>query len=136
VHLSSRSTPSELATHLLWTADTGATAYMTPHKHWLRGYSPLRIPIRLANEQVVYSEGVGSVVFAPECRGTRLYPVFYSDFLLFLLLLLSPLEAFLTFAQSKHPTQHLTMYALLSFFLTPITDYSIETASHNPHQIT
>jgi hypothetical protein len=62
VHLSSCSTLSELATHLLWTVDTGATAHMTPHKHWLRGYSPLKIPIRLANDQVVYSEGVGSVV--------------------------------------------------------------------------
>jgi hypothetical protein len=49
-----------------------------------------------------------------------LYPVFYSDFPLFLLILLSPLEAFLAFAQSKHPSQHLTMCALLSFFLMPI----------------
>jgi hypothetical protein len=48
---------------------------MTPHKHWLRGYSPLKIPIRLANDQVVYSEGVGSVVFAPEVRGELLREV-------------------------------------------------------------
>jgi hypothetical protein len=48
------------------------------------------------------------------------YPVFYSDFLLFLLLLLSPPEAFLAFAQSKRPSQHLTMRALPFFFLTPI----------------
>ena len=42
---------------------------MTPHKHWLRNYTPLRIPVRLANDQIVYSEGVGSVVFAPEVGG-------------------------------------------------------------------
>ena len=39
---------------------------MTPHKHWLRNYAPLRVAVRLANDDVVYSEGVGSVVFAPE----------------------------------------------------------------------
>jgi hypothetical protein len=48
------------------------------------------------------------------------YPVFYSDFPLFLPILLSPLEAFLAFDQSKRPSQRLTMCALLSFFLTPI----------------
>ncbi|GJE85703.1 hypothetical protein PsYK624_017820 [Phanerochaete sordida] len=39
---------------------------MTPQKHWLRKYAPLRVAVRLANDDVVYSEGVGSVVFAPE----------------------------------------------------------------------
>ena len=39
---------------------------MTPHKHGLRNYAPLRVAVRLANDDVVYSEGVGSVVFAPE----------------------------------------------------------------------
>jgi hypothetical protein len=48
------------------------------------------------------------------------YSVFYSDFPLFLLLLLSPLEAFLAFAQLKRSSQRLTMRALLSFLLTPI----------------
>jgi hypothetical protein len=52
--------------------------------------------------------------------GTRLHPVFYSDFPLFLLSLLSSLEAFLAFAQSKRPSQCLTMCAPLSFFLMPI----------------
>jgi hypothetical protein len=41
------------------------------------------------------------------------YPVFYSVFPLFLPVLLSPLEAFLAFAQSKCPSQRLTMCALL-----------------------
>jgi hypothetical protein len=49
-----------------------------------------------------------------------IYPVFYSDFLLFLPVLLSPLEALLAFAQLKYPSQHLTMCALPFFFLTLI----------------
>ena len=38
---------------------------MTPHRHWVRNYSPLRIPIRLADNSIVYSSGVGTVVFNP-----------------------------------------------------------------------
>ena len=64
----SSSSPQTASNHL-WTADTGATSHMTPHKHWLRNYTPLRIPVRLANNHIVYSEGVGSVVFAPEVKG-------------------------------------------------------------------
>jgi hypothetical protein len=39
---------------------------------------------------------------------------------MFLSILLSSLEAVLAFAQSKVPSQHLTMCALLSLFLMPI----------------
>jgi hypothetical protein len=53
------------------------------------------------------------------------YPVFYSVFPIFLPILLSPPEVFLAFAQSKRPSQRLTMCALLSFFLTPIRRPSI-----------
>jgi hypothetical protein len=49
-----------------------------------------------------------------------IYPVFYSVFSTFLPVLLSPPEASLAFAQSKRPSQRLTMCALLYFFLTPI----------------
>ena len=42
---------------------------MTPHQHWLRNYTPHRVAVRLANDQIVYSEGVGSVVFAAEVQG-------------------------------------------------------------------
>ncbi|OSC99790.1 hypothetical protein PYCCODRAFT_1345610, partial [Trametes coccinea BRFM310] len=31
-----------------WNTDTGASAHMTPHRHWFRSYSPHVIPIRLA----------------------------------------------------------------------------------------
>ena len=58
----------------LWTADTGATSHMTPHRHWLRNYKPCTIPVRLANNQVIQSAGIGTMVFAPRLKGgsTRL----------------------------------------------------------------
>ena len=49
----------------MWNTDTGASAHMTPHRHWFRSYSPHSIPIRLANSHIVYSAGLGSVVFQP-----------------------------------------------------------------------
>ena len=48
-----------------WIADSGATSHMTPHKHWLRDYKPLKIPIRLADNTIIYSSGVGSILFKP-----------------------------------------------------------------------
>ncbi|EKM73429.1 hypothetical protein AGABI1DRAFT_134791 [Agaricus bisporus var. burnettii JB137-S8] len=42
---------------------------MTPHRHWFKSYSPHRIPIRLADNSLVYSAGVGSVVFQPVVNG-------------------------------------------------------------------
>ncbi|KAJ3489721.1 hypothetical protein NLI96_g1948 [Meripilus lineatus] len=61
--------------HDYWTADTGITSHMTSHGHWLRNYTPFRPPIRLADNSVVFSEGVGSVVFCPEVEGRSLRPV-------------------------------------------------------------
>lgn len=52
-----------------WLADTGATSHMTPHRHWMRNYSPLRVPIRLADNTIIYSAGVGSIQFQPTVRG-------------------------------------------------------------------
>ena len=65
-------TPSQRAADTLWTADTGATSHMTPHKHWLRDYKPFSIPIRLANNHIVHSAGVGTLLFAPELKGGKL----------------------------------------------------------------
>ena len=28
-----------------WNTDTGATSHMTPHRHWIRNYTPYRVPI-------------------------------------------------------------------------------------------
>ena len=52
-----------------WNTDTGATSHMTPHRKWIRNYTPYRVPIRLADNRVVYSEGVGTVVFRPLING-------------------------------------------------------------------
>ena len=84
-----RSDPSSLSpaalmsshADLLWCADTGATSHMTPHRHWLRNYKPFRAPVRLANNTIVYSAGVGSVVFTPEVEGQRLQAVEFSNVL-------------------------------------------------------
>ena len=48
---------------------------MTPHRHWFKSYKPLRVPIRLANNHIVYSAGIGSVVFVPEVDGHILRPI-------------------------------------------------------------
>jgi hypothetical protein len=48
---------------------------MTPHRHWVRNYSPLRTPIRLADNSIIYSSGVGTVVFNPVIGGKASQPV-------------------------------------------------------------
>ena len=52
-----------------WTADTGASSHMTPHREWIRNYEPYRTPIRLADHTIIYSEGRGSVLFNPMIDG-------------------------------------------------------------------
>ena len=64
-----------------WNTDTGATSHMTPHKHWFRSYSPHVVPIRLANNSVIYSAGIGSVEFQPVIGGIPKCPVVFHDIL-------------------------------------------------------
>jgi hypothetical protein len=59
-----------------WIADTGATSHMSPHRSWFTRLEPLAIPIRVANDHIVYSEGVGSVVL--ELADKSLRPVLLS----------------------------------------------------------
>ncbi|KIM66588.1 hypothetical protein SCLCIDRAFT_21727 [Scleroderma citrinum Foug A] len=61
--LSSPLYPLQLDADVHWVADTGATAHMTPHRHWMRNYTPKCVPVKLADNKVIYSAGVGSVVF-------------------------------------------------------------------------
>ena len=64
-----------------WNADTGATSHMTPHREWFHTYSPCSVPIRIANGQVVFAAGRGTVEFAP-VKGTRnLCPVVFYEVL-------------------------------------------------------
>jgi len=48
-----------------WNTDTEATSHITPHQHWIRNYTPYRVSIHLADNRVIYSEGVGTIVFHP-----------------------------------------------------------------------
>lgn len=64
-----------LETHRDWNADTGATSHMTPHRHWFHIYEPLRVPIKLADNTIVYSAGVGNVTFTPVVNGKEIRPV-------------------------------------------------------------
>jgi hypothetical protein len=59
------STPSDIH----WNPDTGATSSMTPCREWVHDLKPLRVPIRLGDHSVVFSEGVGSVWFEPLLAG-------------------------------------------------------------------
>ncbi|EKM50401.1 uncharacterized protein PHACADRAFT_104211, partial [Phanerochaete carnosa HHB-10118-sp] len=68
VRHSVHSTTLGSASHFLWTADTGATSYMTPYKHWFHNYTPMRVAVHFANNRIIYSEDVESVVFAPEVK--------------------------------------------------------------------
>jgi hypothetical protein len=73
--------PLQLDAAVDWNADTGATSHMTPHHHWLCHYSPKCVPIKLADNTVVYSAGVGSVVFHPTLEGKRGRAVEFSNVL-------------------------------------------------------
>jgi len=53
--MSSSSSSSIALSNRNWLADTVATSHMTPHRHWVHNYIPLRIPIRLADNRVIYS---------------------------------------------------------------------------------
>ena len=60
---------STSANSLNWNTDTGATSHMTPHRHWFHTYTSFKTPIKLADNTIVYSEGIGSVIFQPIIGG-------------------------------------------------------------------
>ena len=64
-------TPSPGTNSELWNCDTGATSHMTPHRHWFKTYTPYVTPISLANGQIVYSAGIGSIQFEPVLKGKK-----------------------------------------------------------------
>lgn len=78
------SSPLQIHADFRINTDTGATSHMTPHRHWLRDYKLHRVPVRLANGTVVYSEGVGSMRFQHVLNGVEGQVVeFFSMFLCF-----------------------------------------------------
>ena len=62
---SHQSSHHDLTAKLLWITDTGATSHMTPHNHWFHDYAPYVVPINLADGKVIYSAGIGSIIFHP-----------------------------------------------------------------------
>jgi len=54
---------------------------MTLHKSWIRNYLPHKVPIRLADNTVIYSEGIGSVVFRPFINGIQSRDIEFSKVL-------------------------------------------------------
>ena len=73
--------PLQLNANVHWNVDTEATPHMTPHRHWVRNYTPKCIPVKLADNKVVYSAGVGSVVFVLVIRGRKQRPVEFTNVL-------------------------------------------------------
>ena len=54
---------------------------MTPNQNWFKSYAPSSVPIHVANGQVIFSAGVGTVEFAPVKDGRNLCPVIFSNVL-------------------------------------------------------
>lgn len=85
--VASTSLPSPITLNAhYWNADTGATAHMTPHRHWLRNYRPHRVPIELADsreggKRIVYSSGIGTVLFTPVVNDKVSRQLAFSDVL-------------------------------------------------------
>ena len=57
--------PVQIDGNFDWNADSGATL----HSHWIHNYKPFHTPICLANNYIVYSAGIGSVIFIPVVGG-------------------------------------------------------------------
>jgi Pol polyprotein, beta-barrel domain len=51
---------------------------MTPHREWFKSYTPCNVPIQVANGQVIYAAGVGTVEFTPVSDGHTLDSVLFS----------------------------------------------------------
>lgn len=61
-----------------WNPDSGATSHMTPHREWIRDMVPCNVGVRLANNDVVWATGRGSVVFNPSINGKPAESVVFS----------------------------------------------------------
>ena len=53
----------------LWCADSGASSHMSPHRDWFAEYKDHVIPVELADGNIIYSAGIGTVHFKPNLRG-------------------------------------------------------------------
>jgi transposase InsO family protein len=65
-----------------WTADSGASASMTPRRDWFSSIVPDRRAVRLADGAIIWSEGRGIATFLPTVNGQCLNPIEFHDVLL------------------------------------------------------
>jgi hypothetical protein len=54
-----------------WIADSGATSHMSTQRRWFKTFEPHVVPIRVANDAIVYSEGIGSTSLVQDLRAAR-----------------------------------------------------------------
>jgi transposase InsO family protein len=64
-----------------WTADSGASASMTPRKDWFSSMVSDRRAVRLADGATIWSEGRGVATFIPVVNGQSLNPIEFHDVL-------------------------------------------------------
>jgi len=55
----------------LWCADSGASSHMSPHRGWFVEYKVHVIPVELADGNILYSAGIGTVHFNPNLQGVH-----------------------------------------------------------------
>jgi len=55
--------------------------HMTPHRHWIRNFTPHRVEIKVADGSSIYSQGKGSVLFDPVINGQVVRGVEFADVL-------------------------------------------------------
>jgi hypothetical protein len=48
-----------------WIADSGATSHMSTQHHWFKTLKPHVVPICIANNTIIYSKGIGSIIMEP-----------------------------------------------------------------------
>lgn len=78
---SARTSPSITSPSNSWNTDTGASSHMTPRRSWFQEYRPYRVPVRLANGQVIWSRGRGSVIIRPRVGESTLPLVTFTNVL-------------------------------------------------------
>ena len=75
-----------------WIADTGATLHMTPNCKWFKDYKPCTVPVHLADSNVIYAVGSGSVVFTPIKNGVFMHQIEFMNILHIPMLANNPLS--------------------------------------------
>ncbi|KAF8337653.1 uncharacterized protein EI90DRAFT_2894785, partial [Cantharellus anzutake] len=74
---------------------------MTPHREWFKTYKPCKVPVRLADNNVIYAAGIGSIVFTPIIDGVPLRQLEFSG-VLHVPLLANNLLSVLTLTKKKN----------------------------------